>query len=195
MSGRRRASGDLTLDLSHLDEATAAHEATVGALIAHLSRQGIEACTDLVRVRRVPRFPRVALDMDRWRARPWDFGRPADCLGRTVSHAPARSIGQTRRSGQLPVGANSVEGPSAFRPRLSPPHWVNAGGYHALAESSSRMPPPRKSRSGSGRSLRWCEILDHSRVFDCIAVLPSAPTAPVVGLGRSPNFAAPPTRR
>lgn len=81
MSGRRRASGDLTLDLSHLDEATAAHEATVGALIAHLSRQGIEACTDLVRVRRVPRFPRVALDMDRWRARPWDFGRPADCLG------------------------------------------------------------------------------------------------------------------
>ncbi|MGW6716019.1 hypothetical protein ACWF9X_07115 [Streptomyces globisporus] len=41
----RRVSGDLTLDLSRLDEATAAHEATVGALIAHLSRQGIEACT------------------------------------------------------------------------------------------------------------------------------------------------------
>ncbi|MGW3389383.1 hypothetical protein [Streptomyces cinereoruber] len=41
----RRASGDLALDLSHLDKATAAHEATVGALIAHLSRQGIEACT------------------------------------------------------------------------------------------------------------------------------------------------------
>ncbi|MBY8816024.1 hypothetical protein CP977_30080 [Streptomyces cinereoruber] len=41
----RRASGDLTLDLSRLDEATAAHEATVGALVAHLYRQGIEACT------------------------------------------------------------------------------------------------------------------------------------------------------
>ncbi len=41
----RRASGDLTLDLSRLDKATARHEATVGALIAHLSRQGIEACT------------------------------------------------------------------------------------------------------------------------------------------------------
>lgn len=42
----RRASGDLTLDLSRLDEATAAHEATVGALIEHLSRQGVEACTN-----------------------------------------------------------------------------------------------------------------------------------------------------
>ncbi|MFM9702123.1 BRCT domain-containing protein [Streptomyces galilaeus] len=41
----RRASADLTLDLSRLDKATAVHEATVGALIAHLSRQGIEACT------------------------------------------------------------------------------------------------------------------------------------------------------
>ncbi|MGW0547747.1 hypothetical protein [Streptomyces altiplanensis] len=41
----RRALGDLTLDLSRLDEATAVHEATVGALIAHLSHQGIEACT------------------------------------------------------------------------------------------------------------------------------------------------------
>lgn len=41
----RRASGDLTLDLNRLDEATAVHEVTVGALIAHLSRQGIEACT------------------------------------------------------------------------------------------------------------------------------------------------------
>ncbi|WP_244162758.1 hypothetical protein [Streptomyces bungoensis] len=38
----RRLSGDLTLDLSSLDKATTAHEATVGALIAHLSRQGIE---------------------------------------------------------------------------------------------------------------------------------------------------------
>lgn len=41
----RRVSGDLTLDLSRLDEATAVHEATVGGLIAFLSRQGIEACT------------------------------------------------------------------------------------------------------------------------------------------------------
>ncbi|WP_406132851.1 hypothetical protein [Streptomyces zaomyceticus] len=41
----QRASGDLALDLSRLDEATAAHEATVGALIAYLSRQGIQACT------------------------------------------------------------------------------------------------------------------------------------------------------
>ncbi|MFD3436699.1 hypothetical protein ACFWU3_04250 [Streptomyces sp. NPDC058685] len=41
----RRSSADLTLDLNRLDEATAVHEATVGALIAHLSRQGIEACT------------------------------------------------------------------------------------------------------------------------------------------------------
>ncbi|MER6270845.1 hypothetical protein [Streptomyces sp900105755] len=39
----RRLSGDLTLDLSSLDKATTAHEATVGALIAHLSRQGVEA--------------------------------------------------------------------------------------------------------------------------------------------------------
>ncbi|MEU1935448.1 hypothetical protein ACH49O_07715 [Streptomyces coeruleorubidus] len=41
----RSLSGDLTLDLSRLDKATTAHEATVGALIAYLSRQGIEACT------------------------------------------------------------------------------------------------------------------------------------------------------
>lgn len=41
----RRLSGDLTLDLSRLDKATTAHEATIGALIAHLSRQDIEACT------------------------------------------------------------------------------------------------------------------------------------------------------
>ncbi|MFG2470132.1 hypothetical protein ACGFXB_32365 [Streptomyces canus] len=41
----RRASSDLTLDLSRLDEATAVHEATVGALISHLSRQGVTACT------------------------------------------------------------------------------------------------------------------------------------------------------
>ncbi|MCZ7456700.1 hypothetical protein [Streptomyces sp. WMMC940] len=41
----RHTSGDLTLDLSRLDEATAVQEATVGALIRHLSRQGIEACT------------------------------------------------------------------------------------------------------------------------------------------------------
>ncbi|GBQ02388.1 hypothetical protein SSP531S_38470 [Streptomyces spongiicola] len=40
----RRTVGDLTLDLSRLDEGTAVHEATVGALIRHLSRQGIEAC-------------------------------------------------------------------------------------------------------------------------------------------------------
>ncbi|MEV5126071.1 hypothetical protein AB0K49_25255 [Streptomyces decoyicus] len=40
----RHASGDLALDLKRLDEATAVHEATVGALIAHLSRQGIQAC-------------------------------------------------------------------------------------------------------------------------------------------------------
>ncbi|MFI5875362.1 hypothetical protein ACIBAH_23450 [Streptomyces sp. NPDC051445] len=42
----RRAPGDLTLDLSRLDAATVAHEATVGALIEHLSRRGIEACTN-----------------------------------------------------------------------------------------------------------------------------------------------------
>lgn len=42
----RRAPGDLTLDLSRLDEATAAHEATIGALIEYLSRQGVEACTN-----------------------------------------------------------------------------------------------------------------------------------------------------
>ncbi|MEV5341017.1 hypothetical protein AB0K93_21465 [Streptomyces sp. NPDC052676] len=41
----RRLPGDLTLDLSRLDKATTAHEATIGALIAHLSRQDIEACT------------------------------------------------------------------------------------------------------------------------------------------------------
>ncbi|MEV0927830.1 hypothetical protein AB0I99_22335 [Streptomyces spongiicola] len=40
----RRTVGDLTLDLSRLDEGTAVHEATVGALIRHLSRQGIDAC-------------------------------------------------------------------------------------------------------------------------------------------------------
>ncbi|MFE5401582.1 hypothetical protein ACFQ9Z_09275 [Streptomyces sp. NPDC056580] len=39
----RRPSGDLSLDLSSLDKATTAHEGTVGALIAHLSRQGVEA--------------------------------------------------------------------------------------------------------------------------------------------------------
>ncbi|AWT47914.1 hypothetical protein HXP45_20435 [Streptomyces actuosus] len=41
----RRLPGDLTLDLSRLDKATAAHEATIGALIAHLSRQDIEVHT------------------------------------------------------------------------------------------------------------------------------------------------------
>ncbi|WP_345585524.1 hypothetical protein [Streptomyces prasinosporus] len=41
----RRPSGDLTLDMNRLDKATAAHEATVGALLAHLSRQGIEGRT------------------------------------------------------------------------------------------------------------------------------------------------------
>ncbi|WP_244942124.1 hypothetical protein [Streptomyces coelicoflavus] len=42
---RQRSSVDLTLDLNHLDKATAAHEATVGALLAHLSGQGIEVRT------------------------------------------------------------------------------------------------------------------------------------------------------
>ncbi|MFI8950085.1 hypothetical protein ACIGO6_26600 [Streptomyces sp. NPDC053750] len=41
----RRPSVDLALDLNHLDKATAAHEATVGALLAHLSGQGIEVRT------------------------------------------------------------------------------------------------------------------------------------------------------
>ncbi|MFG2452658.1 hypothetical protein ACGFSG_25055 [Streptomyces sp. NPDC048512] len=40
-----RVYGDMTLDLSALDRAKAAHESTVGALIAHLSRQGVEAQT------------------------------------------------------------------------------------------------------------------------------------------------------
>jgi hypothetical protein len=33
---------DLILDLNRLDKATAVHEATVGALLAHLSDQGVE---------------------------------------------------------------------------------------------------------------------------------------------------------
>lgn len=41
----RRPSGDLTLDMNRLDKATTAHEATVGALLAHLSGQGIEGRT------------------------------------------------------------------------------------------------------------------------------------------------------
>ncbi|WP_328660576.1 hypothetical protein [Streptomyces sp. NBC_00334] len=41
----QRSSGDLTLDLNRLDKAAAAHEATVGALLAHLSGQGIDVHT------------------------------------------------------------------------------------------------------------------------------------------------------
>ncbi|MFE2456441.1 hypothetical protein [Streptomyces sp. NPDC059402] len=41
----RRPSVDLALDLNHLDKATAAHEATVGALLVHLSGQGLEVRT------------------------------------------------------------------------------------------------------------------------------------------------------
>lgn len=41
----RRPSVDLTLDLNRLDEATAAHEATVGALLGHLSGRGVEVRT------------------------------------------------------------------------------------------------------------------------------------------------------
>ncbi|MFC5675183.1 hypothetical protein ACFP51_10740 [Streptomyces pratens] len=41
----RRSSAQLTLDLSHLDKATSAHEATVGALLVHLSGRGVEVRT------------------------------------------------------------------------------------------------------------------------------------------------------
>ncbi|MFE5600712.1 hypothetical protein ACFQ8O_16195 [Streptomyces coelicoflavus] len=41
----QRSSGDLTLDLNRLDKATATHEATVGALLAYLSGQGIDVHT------------------------------------------------------------------------------------------------------------------------------------------------------
>ncbi|GAB2809079.1 hypothetical protein GCM10027073_47280 [Streptomyces chlorus] len=41
----RRSSAQLTLDLSHLDKATSAHEATVSALLVHLSGRGVEVRT------------------------------------------------------------------------------------------------------------------------------------------------------
>ncbi|WP_327421105.1 hypothetical protein OG763_09630 [Streptomyces sp. NBC_01230] len=41
------------MDLNHLDKATAAHESTVGALIDHLTRQGVEVHSY---ARSAPRF-------------------------------------------------------------------------------------------------------------------------------------------
>lgn len=49
----RHASEALAVDLSSLDKATAAHESTVGALIAHLGGRGVEVRTY---ARNAPKF-------------------------------------------------------------------------------------------------------------------------------------------